>query len=96
MGDHELITPRIQEISVSYLARNLTVHPRLVPLGIFGEQSGTWIVFLGVLWFPTASIMPPFARTHPFLYNRRCIILAFDSVVKNTLKYGKVCGARQC
>jgi len=32
MDDHELITPRIQEIWVSYLARNLTVHPRLVAL----------------------------------------------------------------
>jgi hypothetical protein len=59
------------------------VQPQASPCRIFIGQSGTWTRFcFQILRIFPVSITPPLFHPHSFVYHRRCIILATDSVVK--------------
>jgi hypothetical protein len=79
MDGHVLITPRIQTVSVSYLGSE-SIYPRPVRVGFMVNKVALGYVFLGVLWFPRARIIPPFSRIYPVMYHWRYTIFAFDNV----------------
>jgi len=57
-------------------------HPRLVHVGFLVDQVALGQGFLPALMFSPVSIIPPTFHTHSFLYCRRRVILALESVVK--------------
>jgi hypothetical protein len=51
-------------------------------VGFVVDNAALEKVFLRVLHFSLASIIPPMLHTHSLIYHRRCFISAIQSVVK--------------
>jgi hypothetical protein len=52
-----------------------------VHVGFMVDNVALGQVFLSVLLFSSVSVIPPMLHTHSFIYCRRCVTLAIDSVV---------------
>jgi hypothetical protein len=73
-----------QKLSSCPLTAETQVRSHVIAYEICEKQSDIALgqVFLQVIWFSPVSIIPPMLHTHPFIYHRRCLILAVDRAVK--------------
>ena len=68
-------------ITIGYYTLKSGVKTQANPRGSFVDKVTLGQVFLGVLLFSLAIIIPPKVHTHSFIHHRSYIISAIDSVV---------------